>query len=177
LSPYDTRVHLRRIPIAAVVYPLPTFLLIGTWIASVRIPDIDLASIPPDAWRLALDDHVISLFHTGGTRPIPASSAGSGTVLTYGPRLITKEHLFGLLETGRGSSQRGVFEVSFDVWSIPIASFVFLSLPLLILSTHSMIRHRRNLIGQCPTCGYDLRASPTRCPECGTPLVQSSPAA
>ena len=35
-----------------------------------------------------------------------------------------------------------------------------------------IIQRRRLHSNQCPTCGYDLRASPQSCPECGTPVPQ-----
>jgi hypothetical protein len=43
----------------------------------------------------------------------------------------------------------------------------FLLLVSLALPIHWWRRRRRPLPGHCRVCGYDLRASPQRCPECG----------
>jgi hypothetical protein len=51
---------------------------------------------------------------------------------------------------------------------VPHWFLMLLSLPLPALWLVGFLRSRRHRHGLCTSCGYDLRASPDRCPECGT---------
>lgn len=42
------------------------------------------------------------------------------------------------------------------------------TVPILLLSIWKYTRNKVRRKGECSRCGYDLRASPERCPECGT---------
>lgn len=59
-------------------------------------------------------------------------------------------------------------ERMFDLpyWAVICAAVIAPSLGLVSLVRHWLRRHR-NLRGCCLRCGYDMRATPRRCPECG----------
>lgn len=60
-------------------------------------------------------------------------------------------------------------------------SLLFIAQPLLVLLASAFgavwvaRRATREKSGHCQTCGYDLRASPARCPECGTATGRRTP--
>jgi hypothetical protein len=63
------------------------------------------------------------------------------------------------------ASQRG-FSVALPIWVFGGGSAIVLVLREMRRFFHRRITRKSN--GCCSKCGYDLRATPDRCPECGT---------
>jgi hypothetical protein len=68
---------------------------------------------------------------------------------------------------GRGANQDG--RTTMMMVPLPFAVSLMAVLPALAMTRHVRRQRRGHRIasGCCAACGYDLRASPQRCPECG----------
>jgi hypothetical protein len=65
---------------------------------------------------------------------------------------------------GRWGAFSGGTLCAIPFWAPTLAASL---LPLVWLF-HRLRQRRRRALNSCPTCGYDLRATPGLCPECGT---------
>jgi hypothetical protein len=62
----------------------------------------------------------------------------------------------------------GLLEVAAPHWFLVV---VFFMPPMLWWWRRHVARRPHAMQSLCPSCGYDLRATPGRCPECGTAKV------
>lgn len=80
----------------------------------------------------------------------------------------------GVLFTGTTGSRFREFGIRYNVifWLAALGA-----LPAATEWGRDWFRRRRARVGHCSKCGYDLRATPERCPECGTHVTGRTAAA
>jgi hypothetical protein len=152
----------------------------GRWVYYWCREEIDLSN-PPRHWS----DGYVEMFrrapHAGGRRfgydAYEVSAAGfqpfaGATPWRFGFRRLRTSH-------GDSSASRAENHLVAPVWLTVLVPAVLLILPS--RGVASAVRRRgRQRSGLCPACGYDLRATPGRCPECGavpSPTNQPPPVA
>jgi hypothetical protein len=97
----------------------------------------------------------------GLSDPSTAPPFNAPPVVSYGGFLVTSGHVH---------SSNGIVALTgraFLVMALPFTVFPILWCK--VAWTESIRAQRRDM-GRCAHCGYDLRATPDRCPECGTPI-------
>ena len=177
---YDAPMHMRRrilnlLRTTAVILSTLLFLAaMGMWGRSYVTTDmVTLIMLDGEPWWLG------DIYSSGGSigfgeswgptatqtlepgiehrsRPAPSKIFRPRTILGFGYSYVDN----GSSTLGPTSSWHAV---------IPYWFIALLSLPLPLLALRRWRRDRRQAReGLCPVCGYDLRASPDRCPECGT---------
>ena len=72
-------------------------------------------------------------------------------------------------DTGAGDDRTLYIGFTAPYWLMLIG----FSVAPLLAAIRLLLRDRRRRRGLCARCGYDLRASKIRCPECGTPIRPS----
>ena len=94
------------------------------------------------------------------------------TIGGMGPNQYTSFEvgLWGLGVRHNSNPQRGAIFLLVPYWFVVATAGVVPTLRL-VAAARRWPGRRWERLGLCRSCGYDLRASPGRCPECGTPAA------
>lgn len=130
----------------------------------IYVADVKFGTRPPDFGPVWQDDGMVMYPYA----PIPQMQKGrsiSGAGFTW-------------FSSGGGSVSWGLLPIRKEQafifpWCAPLLLCFF---PLVLISRSFLVRRRkafRNQRGLCVGCGYDLRHSKERCPECGMEVLKA----
>jgi hypothetical protein len=101
-----------------------------------------------------------------GYQTVPVTATGVGSSPTPASWSFARSRMFFEHAVGRPPAVSGLVDVedfAVPLWAPVLTASVLPAIWLLL----RMAGRMRAAAGLCPACGYDLRATPDRCPECG----------
>jgi hypothetical protein len=86
-----------------------------------------------------------------------------GTAMMWARSYFVRDELYwgNMWITGAQNPYRDYRAILFPYW-VPLLPCIFAA-----YMSRRALRNQRCKAGHCNACGYDLRATPDRCPECG----------
>ena len=175
-----------RVRLLAVLLVLPTVIAGGTLVGSYFAPRENLGYPATQlGWRI-VPGRVRGQWNDP---PVPVAALPAGTVPPHWPappyngvsfRGGSYLDPFDAISVSRGHYFAGTQATPTRVVNVSLYLPLFLTLPVAFagiwLWARPSLQERRRRRGLCPRCGYDVRETPSRCPECGAEPAPPGPA-
>ena len=147
--------------------------IVALWVRSYRASDrIEIQQVRAPYFKLTAHNGVIRVtrVYPGCARTLTGIAIATGLYQAPLAERWRRAAFSGVSVFARGKIPAWVpaprtFEIA-----VPYCALLLACIPGLLTLLRVWRRRRRLQQGLCTICGYDLRASPERCPECGTPV-------